>query len=112
MLLGREVYVNRIGWVSAALLVTLGATHQAIGPGASPEAKQQAQQGTGSHPAQSETIDLCAALRASFSLPPQEPNQSGACLPGEHNIRTRPSVGSPIERKCPLFVPPRGVMAP
>src|SRR6516164_6562517 len=86
MLLAREVYVNRKGWVSAALLVALGATHQAIGPGASPGAKQQAQQGTGSHPAQSETRDLCAALRASFSLPPPAPNQSGACLPGGHNI--------------------------
>ena len=75
--------MHRIGWVSAALLVALGATHQAMGPGASPGAKEQ---GTGSHPAQSQTIGLCAALRASFSLPLPEPNQSGACLPGGHYI--------------------------
>ena len=78
--------MNRIGWVSAALLVALGATHQAMGPGTPSGAKQQAQPGNGSLLAQNETIDLCAALGASFSLPPPDPNQSRPCLPGGHSI--------------------------
>ena len=80
MLLAREVYVNRIGWVSAALLVALGATHQAMGPGTPSGAKQQAQPSNGSLLAQTETIDLCAALGASFSLPLPIPIRAGlAC---------------------------------
>lgn len=78
--------MNRIGWVSAALLVALGATHQAMGPSAPSGAKQQAQSSNRSYPAQSETTDLCAALRASFSLPFPDPDQIPPCLPGGHNI--------------------------
>jgi hypothetical protein len=86
MLLAREVYVKRIGWVSAALLVALGATHQAMGPSTPPGAKQQVQPGNESLSAQSEITDLCTSLRASFSLPPPDLNQSRACLTGGHNI--------------------------
>lgn len=85
-LLAREVYVNKIGWVSAALLVAVGTTHQAVGPGTQSGAKQQAQPTNGPLFAQSETTDLCAALRASSSLPPPGPNLHPPCLSGEHNI--------------------------
>jgi hypothetical protein len=85
---GREVYVNRTGWLSAILLVAVGATHQAVGPGTATVAKQQAQSGSVPRPTQSETTNLCGALRARVSLPPPDPNrrQSGACLPAGHNI--------------------------
>jgi len=77
--------VNRTGWVSAAALVALGATHQALSPGVQPRPAQQAETGSRSLPGQSEPRDLCAALRAFYSLPPN-PNKSGACLPGRHKI--------------------------
>src|SRR5215831_15024218 len=87
MLLALEVSVNRVGWVSAAMLVALGATHQAMGPGTSSTAKQQkVQPGNGSHPAQSETTDLCTALRAFVSLPAPDPKRDRTCLPSVHNI--------------------------
>ena len=70
MLPAREVYMNRQGWVSASL--ALGATHQALSPGIPAGANQQVQPGSGSrsHSVQSEPTDLCAALRARYSLPP------------------------------------------
>jgi hypothetical protein len=80
------VYVNRTGWVSAALLVVLGATHQALGPATPSETKQQAQQRNASSLARSETTDLCAALRAFLPLPPPDPGQTRPCLPGGHHI--------------------------
>jgi len=83
---GREVYVNKIGWVSAALLVALGTTHQALGPGTQSGAKQPVQPASGPLSAQGETTDLCAALRASFSLPAPSPKLRQPCLPGEHHI--------------------------
>jgi hypothetical protein len=80
--------VNRKGWASATLLVALGTTHQFVSPGTGTKAKQQVQPGRGSRPAQSEITNLCDALRAGFSLPPSDPNQSPstACLPAGHNI--------------------------
>jgi hypothetical protein len=73
--------------VSAALLVALGVTHQAVGPGTPSAAKQQLEPGTGPRPAQSETTDLCAALRSRFSLPPLDPqSQNRGCFPSERNI--------------------------
>ena len=71
--------------MSAALLVALGATHQALGPG-TPGAKQQTQPGSQSFPAQSETTGLCAALRASFSLQPPDSDRIPPCLPRGHTI--------------------------
>ncbi|HEY7389546.1 MAG TPA: hypothetical protein VH640_13615, partial [Bryobacteraceae bacterium] len=78
--------MNKIGWVSAAVLVGLGTTHQALGPGTQSGARQQAQPANGPLSAQSETTDLCAALRASFSLSSPDPNLPQPCLPGEHHI--------------------------
>ena len=66
--------MNRRGWLSAMLLVALGVTHRAMSPGTPAEAKQQLQAGSGSRPVQSETADLCAALRAAFSQSSRDPN--------------------------------------
>src|SRR5262249_21688010 len=63
-------------------------THQAMSPGASSETRQQGQSAAGSSPTQSHSTDLCAALRASYSLSPPDANPSPgqACLPGGHKI--------------------------
>jgi hypothetical protein len=72
--------------VSAVVLVALGATHQAVGPGTSGAAKQQTQLG-GWRSTQTENTDLCAALRALYSIPAEaSPGEGRGCLPGRHNI--------------------------
>ena len=71
--------------MSAVALVALGATHQAIGPGTS-TARLQAPTVSGSRPAQSETTDLCDALRARFPQPPHYQGQGHACLAPGHTV--------------------------
>src|SRR6185369_6308139 len=80
---GPEVQLNRNGWVSALILVALGATHQAVTPGTSSGGRTLSAGGT--RPVQSETTDICAALRARYSLSGPPPAK-GSCLPADSKV--------------------------